>query len=141
MSPEAVAKAEKRFGRRAVPLCHWHAFRVGLTRGGRRCGARCSAKRRPWNKGKPCEAFAIRGQKRCRAHGGRNGGLRRPKYSAAEKEAMKRAQVELSDWLWEQQRRKERRPKPVQWQPEPERSVEDVFKEHRRPRPKRWTPY
>jgi hypothetical protein len=80
----------------------------------------------------------VKGKKRCRFHGAWNGGKRTPD-SAAVRQAKKRAQVELSDLLWERQKLKERQPKPIVWEPEPPRSLEEQFRPA--PRKRGWTPY
>jgi hypothetical protein len=143
MSSEAIAKTEKRLGKRPqAGLCHWHATGIDLTGAGRRCGATCSGKRRPERRGMPCRAYALKGRKRCWSHGGRNGGYHPAKYSPEVREARKRAQVLESDRLWAKQLAKERQPKPIRREPAPKASLEDVFREGRSRGPKKgWSPY
>jgi hypothetical protein len=141
MGSSAIDEWERRTGRRITGLCQWHAFETGI---GKRpttglCGARCSGKRRPWIRGKPCEQPVVKGRKRCRHHGAFNGGKRTPKWTAAEKEARARAKSELSDWLIEQAKLKAARPRPIQWSPDPPQILEEQFRPARKPRG--WSPY
>jgi hypothetical protein len=144
MSTEAIDRTEKRLGIRRPGFCYWHATgrNVGKRPIAPLCGARCTGKRNPSIRGKPCERHALKSKKRCHLHGGRNGGKRVPKYSPEVREARKRAQVQESDRLYALWLAKQAKPRPVLWEPAPQRSLEDVFREGRqRKRDRAWSPY
>jgi hypothetical protein len=74
----------------------------------------------------------------CRKHGAKGGVLgknNRARWTAAQREGRAAARAEFSDYLMGLAKR----PKPIRWEPERPKTLEDAFRPT--PRKRGWTPY